>query len=158
MIQSDSAGQDQDQDQDPEPLRSVSGVPRDSHLKGDRRRSGRVSGFGAVEASVLQLAEHYQQGGRRRRLGSAGLSTARQAAGPPGGRGGFKDVGERLSSGSGPSAAAPPPFLWMSGSVQCRFGVGGPLLLLIFLFHGRRAEAAGRKEGRKKTRRGCWET
>lgn len=151
---------------------TVSGVLWDSHLKrGGGRRSGLVSGFCAVEASVLQLAEHRWQGGRRRQLGSAqhgparpgpaGCSSTRRSSGLRGsssGRDGFKAGEQQLSSGSGASAAARPPFLWVSDWVQCRLGVGGLLLLLIFLFHGRRAEAAGRKEGRKKTRGWCWET
>ena len=88
------------------------------------------------------------------RLGPAGCSSTRRSSRlrcSSGGRGGFKAAEQQLSSASGPSAAALPPFRWKSDSVQARFGVGGPLLLLlIFLFHGRRAEAAGRKEGRKK--------
>lgn len=121
--------------------------------------------------SEVSIISRVRDDGSSARLGPAPLSTARpgrlqlhppllqapQHRGSSGGRDGFKAGEQQLSSGSGPSAAALPPFRWKSDSVQTRFSVGGLLLLLIFLFHGRRAEAAGRKKEGKKTRGACWE-
>lgn len=151
----------------PDPVRlTISGVLRDSHLRG--AGGGLLgSGFGVVEgfSPAASWASSGNDGG------PAGPGSVRPAPGgmqlhPPlfraprvqrrsrwvQGRGRATALGFR--SVSCRSAAMAPG----SDVVQCRLGVGAPPQLLIFLFHGRRAEAAGRKEGRKKTRGGRRET
>lgn len=88
------------------------------------------------------------------RLGPAGCGSTRRSSrlrSSSSARVVFKAGKRQLGSGSGPSAAALPPFRWKSGSVQCGPSVTGLRRLLIFLFHGRRAETAGRKGGRNET-------
>ncbi|TNN32601.1 hypothetical protein EYF80_057236 [Liparis tanakae] len=99
------------------------------------------------------------------RLGSARLGPARRAAAPPGcsARAQGRGAAAGLRAASSRAAAIPldvrlgsdpvqTRFTLASGSVPCRRAAAAHLP-----FHGRRAEAAGRKEGRKNTRGACWE-
>lgn len=96
------------------------------------------------------------------RLGPVGCSSTRRScrlrssAAPAAlvsaqGRGTAAELG--LRSVSSRSADIPLGERVGSVSVPCRRAAAASHLP----FHGRRAEAAGRKEGRKKTRRACWE-
>lgn len=146
---------------DPEPARQVK-IQMCSLVspEGEGGRWGPVSGSDAVEASVPQ------QDWRRQRLDTARFGPAqpgRLQLHPPllqapelqrrsrraQGRTGAAELG--LWSVSSRGAAIPLDVGLGSLSAQVR----RPRLLLIFPLHGRRAEAAGRKEGRKENPRGA---